>query len=172
VDYDYFDTYGIQLSSGRLFNETFGSENNSCILNESAVKQQNLTNPLETRLVDNYEKLTVIGVVKNFNYESLQSRINPYIFRYKGDSNNYGYFSLRLTANASSKTIKQIEKVWNDFVTDDPFQYFFMDEEFARKYQEEKQNAQLSVIFSILAIIIASLGLFGLTSFTIEQRTK
>jgi putative ABC transport system permease protein len=172
VDYDFFDTYGIKLSSGRLFHESFGSEDKSCILNESAVKQQNLTNPLATRLVDNYEKLSVIGVVKDFNFESLQTRINPYIFRFKGDSNNYGYFSLRLTASASSKTIRQIEKVWDDFVTDDPFQYFFMDEEFARKYNEERQNAQLSVIFSILAIIIASLGLFGLTSFTIEQRTK
>ena len=172
VDYDFFDTYGIKLSTGRLFNESFGAENSACIINESAVKQQNLTNPLATRLVDNFEKLSVIGVVKNFHYESLQSQINPYIFKFKGDSNNYGYFSLRLTASASSKTIRQIEKVWNDFVTDDPFQYFFMDEEFAQKYKEERQNAQLSVIFSILAIIIAALGLFGLTSFTIEQRTK
>jgi len=172
VDYDFFDTYGIRLSSGRLFNESFGAENSACIINESAVRQQNLSNPLATRLMDNFEKLTVIGVVKNFHYESLQSQINPYVFKFKGDSNNYGYFSVRLTANASSKTIKQIEKVWNDFVTDDPFQYFFMDEEFALKYKEERQNAQLSVIFSILAIIIASLGLFGLTSFTIEQRTK
>jgi putative ABC transport system permease protein len=172
VDYDFFDTYGIKLSSGRLFNESFGTDDNSCIINESTVRQMNLDNPFATRLIDNFEKLSVIGVVKNFHYASLQSQINPYIFKFKGDSNNYGYFSLRLTAHATSKTIKQIERVWNDFVTDDPFQYFFMDEEFATKYKEERQNAQLSVIFSILAIIIASLGLFGLTSFTIEQRTK
>ncbi len=172
VDYDFFDTYGIQLASGRVFNESFGADKEACIINESTVREMHLTSPFTTRLVDNFEKLSVIGVVKDFHYASLQNRINPYIFKFKGDSDNYGYFSLRLTAGATSKTIKQVEKVWTDFVTDDPFQYFFMDEEFALKYREERQNAQLSVIFSILAIIIASLGLFGLTSFTIEQRTK
>jgi len=172
VDFDYFDVYDIKLSSGRSFNETYGAEQNTCIINESTIKQLNLANPLATRLISNFEKLSVVGVVKNFHFESLQNKINPYMFKFKGDSNNYGYYSLRLTPGATSHTIKQIERVWNEFATDDPFQYFFMDQEFAQKYREEKQNAQLSIIFSILAIIIASLGLFGLTSFTIEQRTK
>jgi putative ABC transport system permease protein len=172
VDYDFFTTYGITLSSGRSFTEAFGAEDQTCMINESTVNQLSLSNPLNTRLIDNYEKLSVIGVVRNFHYASLQTQINPYIFKFKGDSNNFGYISIRLTASATSATINQIEKIWNEFVPADPFQYFFMDQDFAQKYREERQNAQLSVIFSILAIIIASLGLFGLTSFTIEQRTK
>jgi putative ABC transport system permease protein len=172
IDYDFFDTYGIKISSGRDFNEAFSADNNACIVNESAVKQLNLSNPFATSLVDGYERLNLVGIVKNFNFESLQSQINPYIFRYKGDENNYGYFSLRLSADATTNTIRETEKVWDAFASGNPFQYFFMDQDFAQKYKEEKQGAQLSVIFSILAVIIASLGLFGLTSFTIEQRTK
>jgi putative ABC transport system permease protein len=172
IDFDFFDTYGMKLSSGRAFNESFSADNKACIVNESAVKQMNLSNPFNTYFIDGYERLNLVGVVKNFHYESLQSQINPYIFRLKDDGSNYGFFSIRLSTKASEKTIREIEKVWDEFASDNPLQYFFMDQEFAQKYKEEKQSAQLSAIFSILAVIIASLGLFGLTSFTIEQRTK
>jgi putative ABC transport system permease protein len=172
IDYDFFDTYGIKISSGRDFNESFAADNNACIVNESAIKQLNLNNPFAANLVDGYERLNLVGIVKNFNFESVQSQINPYIFRYKGDENNYGYISLKLSKEATTSTIKETEKVWDAFASGNPFQYFFMDQDFAQKYKEEKQGAQLSVIFSVLAVIIASLGLFGLTSFTIEQRTK
>jgi putative ABC transport system permease protein len=110
--------------------------------------------------------------LSEFSLESLHRDIDPYIFRTKNNNNNYGYISVRLSTGATAKTIKEIEKAWNEFASNEPFQYFFMDQDFAQKYKEERQSAQLSVIFSILAIIIASLGLFGLTSFTIEQRTK
>jgi putative ABC transport system permease protein len=172
IDYDFFDTYGIKLTSGRDFNDSFADDNTSCIVNESAVKRLNLANPLTTRLVDNFEKLSIVGTVKNFHFESLQNEINPYVFKFKTDGSNYGYFSIRLSSRATSQTIEDIENVWNLFASNDPLQFFFMDQDFEQKYQEEKQSARLSVIFSILAVIIASLGLFGLTSFTIEQRTK
>jgi putative ABC transport system permease protein len=172
IDYDFFGTYGIKVASGRDFNESFVADKNACIVNESAVNQLNIKSPFNTYLVDGYERLNLVGIVKNFNFESLQSQINPYIFRFKDDSCNYGYFSIRLSKDATMNTIKEIERVWDEFVSDNPFQYFFMDQNFAQKYKEEKQGAQLSVIFSVLAVIIASLGLFGLTSFTIEQRTK
>jgi len=172
IDYDFFETYGISLTSGRDFNESFTTDNTACIVNETAVKRLNLTNPLATRLVDNFEKLSIVGIVKNFHFESLQNEINPYVFKIKSEGDNYGFFSIRLSTRATSNTIKEVEKVWNVFAGNDPLQFFFMDQDFEQKYKEEKQSAQLSVIFSILAVIIASLGLFGLTSFTIEQRTK
>jgi putative ABC transport system permease protein len=172
IDYDFFDTYGIKLSSGRAFDESFGAEKDACIINESAVKELALANPLTSNLISGRNKLSIVGVLKNFHFESLRNQINPYVFRYKNDNNNYGYFSIRLSTKASANTIKGIEKIWNEFVPNDPFRFFFMDQDFAQKYKEEKQNARLSVLFSILAVIIASLGLFGLTSFTIEQRTK
>jgi putative ABC transport system permease protein len=171
VDSNYFDTYGIKFLSGRAFNKLYATDRNACIVNECAVKRLSIGNPFTTRLVEGDNKLSIIGVVRNFHYEALQTEINPYIFRLK-EKTNYGFISLKLSKNATASTIKEIEKVWKDYASNDPIQYFFMDQDFALKYKEEKQNAQLSVIFSILAIIVAALGLFGLTSFTIEQRTK
>ena len=171
VDCDYFDTYCIKVTSGRTFNELFTTDKEACILNETAIKRLNL-NPFTTRLINGDEKLTIIGVVKDFHFESLQNEINPYVFKFKKSDINWGFISIRLTKKASSNTIKEIEKVWKEYSSNEPLQYFFMDQDFALKYKEEKQNAQLSVIFSILAIVIAALGLFGLTSFSIEQRTK
>jgi putative ABC transport system permease protein len=136
------------------------------------LKELNLTSPFATRLISGNEKLTIIGIVKDFHFETLQKEISPYIFKLKNDNINYGYISIRLSTKATANTITKIEKVWKAFASNDPLQYFYMDQDFAQKYKEEKQNAQLSVLFSIIAIIIASLGLFGLTSFTIEQRTK
>jgi putative ABC transport system permease protein len=172
VDNDFFETYGIKLDSGRTFDASFSADYYAGVINESAIKELSLEDPFATRLVDAFEKVSVVGIVQNFHFESLHSRINPYIFRLKDDSTLYGYFSIRLSPAANAKTIREIEKVWNAFAPDDPIQFFFMDEDFAQKYKEERQNAQLSVIFSVLAIIIASLGLFGLTAFSIEQRTK
>jgi putative ABC transport system permease protein len=171
VDDDFFDTYGIKLSAGRGFNESFANED-VCVVNESAIKGLNLTKPFTTRLVGGKSKQTIVGVVKNFHFESLQKEIGPYLFRFKGEQRNYGYITIRLSANAATSTIKEIEKIWKVYASDNSFQFFFVDQDFARKYQGEKQNAQLSTLFSILAIIIASLGLFGLVSFATEQRTK
>jgi putative ABC transport system permease protein len=172
VDYDFFDTYGIKLTSGRFFNESFSTDKDACIVNESAIKQSNLTHPITTRLICNNVKQAIVGVVRNFHFQPLNSEISPYIFRVKNENSNYGFISVRLSKKARANAISEIERVWKGFSSDAPLQYFFMDQDFAQNYKEEKQNAKLSVLFSVLAIIIASLGLFGLTSFTIAQRTE
>jgi putative ABC transport system permease protein len=172
VDYDYFDTYGIKILSGRAFNEFYATDKDACIVNERALKQYNLIDPFTTRLSYNKNKATIIGVSQNFHFESLQNEIKPYIFTLKKEDMNYGYISVRFSKKVKVNTIGQIEEVWKGFTSHEPLQFFFMDQDFAQKYMGEKQNAQLSVLFSIIAIIIASLGLFGLTSFTIAQRTK
>jgi putative ABC transport system permease protein len=84
----------------------------------------------------------------------------------------WGYLTVKLTAQNYSKTISEIENKWKEFTANSPLQYYFLDKDFEQMYIQEKQNAQMAVIFSILAIFIAALGLFGLTSFTVEQRTK
>jgi putative ABC transport system permease protein len=116
--------------------------------------------------------LPVIGVVKNFNFESLRNPIGPYIIKFQNDGMLWGYVSVRLSAQNYTKTINEIEKVWKEYVSNNPLQYYFVDEDFEQMYIQEKQNAQMAVIFSILAIFVAAIGLFGLTSFTVEQRTK
>lgn len=79
---------------------------------------------------------------------------------------------MKLSASNYSSTINEIEKIWKEYAANNPLQYYFLDADFEKMYSQEKQNAQMAVIFSILAIFIAALGLFGLTSFTVEQRTK
>ncbi len=177
VDYNYLETYGMTLVSGRNFNESFTSDKDACIINETAMKDFNITDLEKARFMEpgdsgkmNY--LPVIGVVKNFNFESLRNPIGPYILKFQNDGMIWGYLTVRLSAQNYSKTITAIENTWKEFVSNNPLQYYFVDEDFEQMYIQEKQNAQMAVIFSILAIFIATLGLFGLTSFTVEQRTK
>jgi putative ABC transport system permease protein len=177
VDYNYLDTYGMKLASGRSFNESFTTDKDACLINESAVKNFNITDPGKTRFMQpgdpkTRKYLPCLGVVKNFNFESLRNPIGPYILCFQNEGFYWGYVTVRLSANNYQQTIKEIEKVWKDYTANAPLQYYFMDADFEQMYIQEKQNARMAVIFSILAIFIAALGLFGLTSFTVEQRTK
>jgi putative ABC transport system permease protein len=177
IDYDYLETYGIKLVSGRSFNKSFTTDPEACMLNESAIRKLGISN-LETARISkpgdpmskNY--LQVIGVVKNFNFKSLHYQIDPYLFCLRTDDTYGGYLSVKLSASDISKTISAIENKWKEFTGNKPLGYYFVDKDFEQMYKAEKQNARMAVIFSIMAIFIASLGLFGLTSFTVEQRTK
>jgi putative ABC transport system permease protein len=176
VDYDYLDTYGMTLVSGRSFNESFTTDKQACILNESSVKNFSITDLEKTRILrpgeSGPESISIIGVVGNFNFESLRNPIQPYILLLQTEDNFWGYITVKLSATNYSSTISEIEKIWKEYAANSPLQYYFLDEDFEQMYEQEKQNAQMAVIFAVLAIFIASLGLFGLTSYTVEQRTK
>jgi putative ABC transport system permease protein len=177
VDYNYLDTYGMTLSQGRTFNESFTTDQQACLVNESAAKNFGITDIGTTRIIepDNSGKTRyyqVLGVVKNFNFESLRNPIQPYIFRFQDDGMLWGYLTVRLSSASYAKTISAIEAKWKEFASNEPLQYYFLDKDFEKMYVQEKQNAQMAVVFAILAIFIAALGLFGLMSFTVEQRTK
>jgi putative ABC transport system permease protein len=176
VDYDYLDTYGMKLISGRPFSESFTTDKQACILNESSVKNFSIIDLEKTRILKPGEKgpesIQIIGVVKNFNYASLRNPIQPYILLLQDEDNYWGYISVKLSALNYSKTISDVEKVWKEYASNSPLQYYFLDADFEKMYSQEKQSARMAVIFAALAIFIASLGLFGLTSYTVEQRTK
>ena len=177
VDYNYLETYGMTLSEGRFFNESYTTDQQACVVNESTIKDFGISDIGNTRFMESGDSgkvdyLPILGVVKNFNFESLRNPIGPYIFKFQNDGMMWGYLSIRLSAVNYTKTIGEIETKWKEFTTNEPLQYYFLDEDFEKMYIQEKQNAQMAVIFSILAIFIAALGLFGLTSFTVEQRTK
>jgi putative ABC transport system permease protein len=177
VDYDYLSTYDMKMASGRAFSESFTTDQQSCILNESAIRNFSITDFSKTRFMapgdsGKMEYIPVIGVVKNFNFESLRNPIQPYILRFKTDHILWGYLTVRLAGKNIAGTISGIEEKWKEFIPNSPLQYYFIDADFEHMYIQEKQNAQMAVVFSILAIFIAALGLFGLTSYTVEQRTK
>jgi putative ABC transport system permease protein len=179
IDYDYLETYKIKLIEGRGFNKEFGSDSLNIIINQEAVRRFELSDPFNTRFiqpgytVDKRTILNVLGIVKDFHYQSLQYNIDPHVFILKpGWWNWAGYVTIRLNKDQMKSAINQIEKIWRTLTGEQPFQYFFMDQEFEKFYKEEKRTAKIAVAFSILAIFIACLGLFGLTSFATEQRSK
>lgn len=177
ADHDFLETYGMTMESGRFFDKSMSTDTGACIINQSGVKSYMLEDPFATRFIvgdDNEEPtyMPVIGVIRDFHHESLRDPIAPYIFKFKPNDMNWGYISIRLAPNISKNTIEDIENIWESFAANTPMQSFFLDKDIERMYREEQQNAQLSVIFTILGILIAALGLFGLTSFAIVQRTK
>jgi putative ABC transport system permease protein len=180
IDYDYFDTYELKLKdeSGRVFSKEFATDTAAAIINESAVRQFGLEKPLEVRFMQpvdtgKFNYLQVIGIVKDFHYQSLHENIYPHIFLHKPESWDWGgYITIRISPENMKGTIKNIEETWEKFTSNNPFQYFFLDEEFNKTYQEEKRTSKLSLGFAVLAIFIACLGLYGLTSFAAEKKIK
>ncbi|MFO7843307.1 MAG: FtsX-like permease family protein [Bacteroidales bacterium] len=177
VDYDFLKTFGMEMSSGRFFDRDYPTDVDACIINETAVKHYNFNPPHETRFltgdnIHDVKYVPVIGVVKDFHFRSLQTPITPYIFYFKDKNIDWRYVTAKISTRNIQSTIKNIETIWEKFTGNEPIQYFFVDEAFDNLYKEEARNSKLSVIFTVLAIFIASLGLLGLTSFTTEQRTK
>ncbi len=179
IDHSYPETYKFRLAEGRFHSEEYASDTGAVVINESAVKKFGIDKPLEVRFIqpgktpDDQKYLNVIGVVKDFHYQSLQEEINPCVFILKPEKWDWGgYLSIRVSPDNIKTTIGQIENTWQEFTKNDPFQYFFLNEEFNKIYQEEKRTGKLSFGFALLAIFIACLGLFGLTSFAAEKKTK
>lgn len=177
IDYDFLTAYGMSIESGRNFEESGLNKQSACIINESAVRDFEITDPGNARLLgpgkahmDN--NMQVVGVVRNFQFRSLHNRITPYIFRLRPDDMTARYISVRLSPGNHSKTISLISDLWKEFTAENALPYYFIDDDLEKMYSREKQDAKIAVLFSVLAIFIAALGLFGLTSFTTDQRTK
>ncbi len=176
ADYDLLETYQLEMAEGRFFSEEFPSDSSGVVLNEKAVKALGLTDPIGKRLIDrdrnpeNTRYMPIIGVVKDFHFESMHSAIRPlaiFPIRFNGRLT-----AARISAQNISSTISFIEDTWKDFAFDQAFEYEFMDDEFERLYAAEQTTANLFTAFSMLAVFIACLGLFGLAAFITEQRTK
>jgi putative ABC transport system permease protein len=175
VDYDYLKTFGIKMADGRFFDPEMLSDQQAVILNERAVRNYKLEDPFATRIVnpgEEQEVLPVIGVVADYHFESLHHDISPAIMQFKHDEIHWGYVSIRYESGAVKSVLERTEEIWSSFTANEPMLYMFMDDDFNRLYREEEQNAYLSVIFTLLAILIASMGLYGLTAFSLQQRTR
>ncbi len=176
ADYDLQETYQLEMVEGRFFSEEFPSDSQGVVINEKAVKALGLKDPIGKRLVDRGRNpedtryMPIIGVVKDFNFESLHTEIRPmaiFPIRFNGRLT-----AVRVSPQNIRATMSFLENTWKDFAYDQAFEYTFMDDEFARIYSAEERTAELFTSFSILAVLIACLGLFGLAAFITEQRTK
>jgi len=171
VDKDFLKTYGISVVKGRNFSKEYPTDKNAFLVNEAFVKQFGWQQPLN-KTIKRGGTHPVIGVIKNFNYASLRQNIKPLIITNTPWHNTYDYLSVKIQSKNYKSVLKNIEKTWHQINPEWAFEYEFLDKKFERVYREDYNMMQLFIYFSILAIVIASLGLYSLSALTIEQRTK
>ncbi len=170
VGYDYFETFGLELAEGRFFSQEYSLDNRNYILNETAAQQMGFENPLGQEIEIFEKRGTVIGVVKDYHFESLHSVIRPLVLKYGEGGQTYLYAKIR--SASLDETIKDFEAIWNGLEQDYPFNYRFFDQDFDAMYRTENRFKDILGYFAVFAIFISCLGLFGLACFITEQRTK
>lgn len=179
VDWNYADVLGLEMVKGRFFSRDYASDSLAVILNETAARHMGYTEPVGKRVLqtgaggsqDAPEDMafTIIGVVKDFHFESLHQTINPMILS-PGQTGQY--IIVKLSEGSPHAVIEHIREKWNNFVDDQPFEYSFLMDDLVSDYRSEQRMGLVFSIFSALSIFIACLGLLGLASFTTEQRSK
>ncbi len=176
VDPDYVPTLGMEMAQGRNFSRQFGSDSSGIILNETAAKLFGWKDPIGQRVLrfadaqaKSTKTYTVVGVVKNFHFESLRRNIGALGLTMERST---GAVSFRLDSRDIPALVRQIESKWKQVAPGLPFSYVFLDDSFDAMYRAEQRIGTLAVSFAVLAILVACLGLFGLAAFMAEQRTK
>lgn len=175
VGYGFVDTYGMKIVEGRDFSRTYATdEEQSVLINEKAADifgwKEDALGKILYDVSDNNKPYTVIGVVKNFHQATLKQEIGPLVMDV--DSNRYVFVSVRIRPSHVPETIVFLEDLFRTINPNREFTYYFIDDAFRQMYPEAEQFQQLYTAFGILAVFIACLGLFGLSSFTTTQRTK
>jgi len=175
ADWHFSDTYKLELVEGRWFEEGNPTDSTAIVVNKSAVEAFRLKDPLDNRLYTQFGDGTevpmhIIGVVKDFNFQSLHQEIRPLIIQF--NENSHYQLSVRISEEETARTLEYIEKTWTTFKEQQPIHMTFLEEDLAEFYDNDEKAATVFSIFSILAIFIAALGLLGLASFSAAQRTK
>ena len=177
VSFDFPEALGVTLVDGRFFSREFSTDSLSVMLNEAAVKSLGLTDPigkyvLQPRGPGQFQKLKIIGVMKDFNITSMHKAIDPVIFTVLGQGGGDQYATVRLSGTYTNATLKEIENKWQSYTQMQPFQYDFFTDTWNSLYSSEMKTGKIFIIFSILAIFIACLGLLGLVTFITNKRTR
>jgi putative ABC transport system permease protein len=176
IDHDFIPSMGIDIITGRNFSEEFKTDTSqSVIVNEAAVKKFGWDNPLGKTILEpttsrSVKKYTVIGVVKDFHMESLRKKIIPLFIGCT--THIFNSLSVRIKPDNIPETISFLRTKMREIDPLRPFEYAFLDDSFDAQYRAEERLSKIFSYFAIFAIFIASLGLFGLSSFTAEQKTK
>lgn len=170
VDYDYLKTMGMHMIEGRYFSKDMASDSAAAVINTTMAEKLGLKNPLGQRIENGWQKFTVIGVMEDFNFESMKQDVTPLCLVL----NNYysSIIAVKINAADTKEVISYITSVWKNFSPDQPVRYTFLDESFANMYADVQRTGRIFTSFAVLAIIIACLGLFALSAFMAEQRNK
>jgi len=171
MDFDYVKTFEMEIVDGRDFSREFQTDSQNYIVNEEAVKFMKLENPVGKMFSIWEREGKIIGIVKNFHSRSLRNEFEPLVLVLTRNW-PHNFVFLRIRPVNISQTLKDLEGIWKKFAPNYPFNYSFLDEDFEALYQTDKRTGILFRYFTILAIFISCLGIFGLAAFTAEQRTK
>lgn len=178
ADAGYLDAYQFELVEGRNFSLVEGADKSKILINQKAAEFLGIADDPVGKIIirnqgENDEaQLEVIGMIEDFNFETFRNEIKPLVIEYMHDYYLRDYISIRLTVNPPEAGIENIQKTWESFVSRVPMNYTFFDQDFARMYQSEMKMADLLKVLTFLSILIACLGLFGLTAYTTHLRTK
>ncbi|WP_018615778.1 ABC transporter permease [Segetibacter koreensis] len=179
IDASFLQTLGIQPVAGRLFSEEFPADTSfRVVLNETAIKEIGFASPQQSigkKVFFDWQGKTygydIIGVVKDFHYQDLHLPITPYAFNLNNQP-RYNYLIVHARQGDMSRLLKSIETTWHSLNANEPFEYSFLDLDFQKNYDAENKLSAIVTYFTIIAILISCLGLFGLATFSAEQRTK
>jgi putative ABC transport system permease protein len=176
VDEDYIPTLGMSMVKGRNFSKDFPTDSDAIIINEAAAKLLSFEDPLNKNLyylesiaTKEVSAYNIIGVVKDFNFNSLREQVTPMVLFF---TEEHGSLAVRVNTADVSHLIAQVQDKWKAIATGQPFAYSFMDDDFNASYRAEQRMGKIFISFAVLAILIACLGLFGLVTYAAEQRTK
>lgn len=173
IDDTYLKTLGIKLLAGRTFSyATIKTDENALIINQSMAKKLNLKDPVGKRITnstDGGQVFTVIGLIEDFNYDSMREDVGPLALHF-GLSTSM--VSVKIAGSNAKSAIEEITRTWKSFSPAQPIRFSFMDEQFANMYADVQRTSHIFTTFSVLAIVIACLGLFALSAFMAEQRRK
>jgi putative ABC transport system permease protein len=178
VDYDYLQTMGFKLLTGRTFSRQFpGDTSNRIVVNEATLRkfQIPLTKAVGQKLNFDWQGKThpyeIVGVLKDFHYENLHQTIEPYSFLLSSRP-NYNFIIVHVNTANMEPVLTFLEQKWKVLLPEEPFSYTFLNEDFQKNYEAEARTSQIVSYFTIISILISCLGLFGLAAFAAQQRTK
>jgi putative ABC transport system permease protein len=173
VDHDFVPAYELKMLSGRNFSKEFSTDEKAVLINEKAAQSLGFRQPQEAvnaLIQRGRDSLKIVGVVSNFHHMGLQKAIDPMIFLLR--PNLRQYYSIKVTGENVSSTIASVEKTWNKYFPNDPFNHYFLDESFQEQYKADLLFGKVFGTFALLAILIACFGLLGLSAYNVLQRTK
>jgi putative ABC transport system permease protein len=162
------------LVEGRLFSKDFGTDKSAAVLNQEAVKELGWKNPIGKKFKRGRNIHTVIGIIKDFHYESMHKKLQKMAIVL--NSKSYDYFERYISVRVSSENIKNtlgyMNSVWKSFSPELPLDFSFLDQDLDNLYRSEEKTGNIFLLFAFIAVVIASLGLLGLVAFTVNKRTK